>query len=179
MLLKLNRRLSIVLSLSLISGAMAANPAASMAQAQPPSLPKGVVRVTSVEGITEYRLENGLKVLLFPDQSKQTITVKVTYEVGSKNENYGETGMAHLLEHLMFKGSPKHTNIPQEMSEHGGPAPWDAEQVGPGGELRRSLSELVGPARQNGRFGTPEQTTAAVAAIKEATAKLYKILAEG
>ena len=77
------------------------------------------VKVTTVEGITEYRLQNGLRVLLFPDPSKQTITVNITYMVGSKHESYGETGMAHLLEHLVFKGTPKHPNIPQELSEHG------------------------------------------------------------
>ncbi|GHM99678.1 peptidase M16 [Cytophagales bacterium WSM2-2] len=76
-------------------------------------------KVTTVEGITEYRLANGLRVLLFPDMSKQTITVNITYMVGSKNENYGETGMAHLLEHLVFKGTPKHPNIPQELTAHG------------------------------------------------------------
>ena len=83
------------------------------------ALPQGVQRITSVEGITEYSLPNGLKVLLFPDQSKQTITVNITYLVGSANENYGETGMAHLLEHLVFKGTPKHPNIPNELTEHG------------------------------------------------------------
>jgi len=77
------------------------------------------VKFTSVEGITEYRLQNGLRVLMFPDNSKQTITVNVTYMVGSKHENYGETGMAHLLEHLVFKGTPKHPNIPQELTSHG------------------------------------------------------------
>lgn len=77
------------------------------------------VKITSVEGITEYRLDNGLRVLLFPDQSKQTITVNVTYLVGSRHENYGETGMAHLLEHLVFKGTPNHPNIPQELTERG------------------------------------------------------------
>ncbi len=76
-------------------------------------------RVTSVEGITEYRLANGLRVLLFPDQSKPTVTVNITYLVGSAQEGYGETGMAHLLEHLQFKGSTAHTNIPQELTEHG------------------------------------------------------------
>ena len=76
-------------------------------------------QVTSVEGITEYRLANGLRVLLFPDPSKPTITVNVTYLVGSRHENYGETGMAHLLEHLVFKGTPKHPNIPQELTAHG------------------------------------------------------------
>ena len=84
-----------------------------------PNPPAGVERVTSVEGITEYRLANGLQVLLFPDPTKETITVNVTYLVGSSHENYGETGMAHLLEHLVFKGTPRHPNIPQELTEHG------------------------------------------------------------
>jgi zinc protease len=76
-------------------------------------------KVASVEGITEYHLDNGMKVLMFPDQSQQTITVNITYLVGSRHEGYGETGMAHLLEHMVFKGSPKHPNIPAELSEHG------------------------------------------------------------
>jgi zinc protease len=81
--------------------------------------PAPAERITSVEGITEYHLANGLKVLLFPDPSKQTITVNVTYLVGSRQENYGETGMAHLLEHLMFKGSINHPNVSQELTAHG------------------------------------------------------------
>ncbi len=89
------------------------------AKAEPKSVLPAPEKVTSVEGITEYRLANGLRVLLFPDPSKQTITVNITYLVGSKHENYGETGMAHLLEHLVFKGSPKHENIPQELTSHG------------------------------------------------------------
>ena len=76
-------------------------------------------KTTSVEGITEYRLANGLTVLLFPDATKATVTVNITYKVGSRHENYGETGMAHLLEHLMFKGTDRHSNIPQELTEHG------------------------------------------------------------
>jgi zinc protease len=82
-------------------------------------LPKGVVQGPSVEGITEYRLPNGLKVLLFPDSSKPTVTVNVTYLVGSRQENYGETGMAHLLEHLMFKGAPKHPDITRQFADRG------------------------------------------------------------
>jgi zinc protease len=82
-------------------------------------LPQGVVKTASVEGITEYQLKNGLKVLLFPDPSKATMTVNVTYLVGSRHEGYGETGMAHLLEHMVFKGTPKHPNIPKELTEHG------------------------------------------------------------
>jgi zinc protease len=82
-------------------------------------LPAGMEQITSVEGITEYSLPNGLRVLLFPDPSKPIITVNITYKVGSRHEGYGETGMAHLLEHLVFKGTPKHPNIPQELTEHG------------------------------------------------------------
>jgi zinc protease len=82
-------------------------------------LPKGVVQGPSVEGITEYRLPNGLKVLLFPDSSRPTVTVNVTYLVGSRHENYGETGMAHLLEHLMFKGAPKHPDITRQFADRG------------------------------------------------------------
>ena len=82
-------------------------------------LPSGITKGPSVEGISEYNLKNGLKVLLFPDPSKPTITVNITYMVGSRHEGYGETGMAHLLEHLVFKGTPKHPNIPQELTERG------------------------------------------------------------
>ena len=88
-----------------------------------PTLPKGVERVTSVEGITEYRLPNGLKVLLFPDPTKDTITVNITYLVGSMEENYGETGMAHLLEHVLFLGSKNHPVPRQEFTERG--ARWN------------------------------------------------------
>ena len=93
-------------------GLCAINPA-SLAVAQTPT------KITSVEGITEYRLDNGLKVLLFPDQSKPTVTVNITYLVGSRYEGYGETGMAHLLEHMMFKGTAKRTGIMAELSDHG------------------------------------------------------------
>ncbi|WP_235297881.1 M16 family metallopeptidase [Portibacter marinus] len=97
--------------------------------AQELQLPDGVTAGPSVEGISEYNLENGLKVLLFPDQSKPTITVNVTYMVGSRHEAYGETGMAHLLEHLVFKGTPDHPDIPAELTEHGarpnGTTWWD------------------------------------------------------
>ncbi len=81
--------------------------------------PNGVEKVTSVEGITEYTLDNGLQVLLFPDQSKSTITVNVTYRVGSRHEGRGEAGMAHLLEHMVFKGTPTYPNIWGALEDHG------------------------------------------------------------
>src|SRR5947208_2516203 len=83
------------------------------------ALPAGVTQGPSVEGISEYTLANGLRVLLFPDASQPKTTVNVTYLVGSRNENYGETGMAHLLEHLMFKGTPSFPAAFAEMSKRG------------------------------------------------------------
>lgn len=90
---------------------------AAVAQAQ--ALPAGMTRVTSVEGIDEYHLANGLQVLLIQDDSKPTTTVNVTYRVGSKHENYGETGMAHLLEHLLFKGTPGTSQVWAEFTKRG------------------------------------------------------------
>ena len=84
-----------------------------------PALPAGVSSVRSVEGIDEYRLANGLQILLIPDNSKPTTTVNLTYRVGSRHENYGETGMAHLLEHMMFKGTPKNPKVWAEFQKRG------------------------------------------------------------
>ncbi|HST01137.1 MAG TPA: pitrilysin family protein [Usitatibacter sp.] len=83
------------------------------------ALPKGVTRGPTVEGITEYDLANGLKVLFAPDASKPTTTVNTTYLVGSRMEHYGETGMAHLLEHLMFKGTPKYPQVWKDFTRLG------------------------------------------------------------
>src|SRR6188768_2746769 len=82
-------------------------------------LPAGLASVRSVEGVDEYRLKNGLQVLLVPDDSKPSTTVNVTYRVGSRYESYGETGMAHLLEHLLFKGTPTTRNVWAEFTKRG------------------------------------------------------------
>jgi zinc protease len=99
--------------------APAAPPALAPAPAGAPTASAPPREVTSVEGITEYVLGNGLHVLLFPDGSKDTVTVNITYLVGSRMEGYGETGMAHLLEHMMFKGSPKHPKVWEELEKRG------------------------------------------------------------
>jgi zinc protease len=83
------------------------------------TLPVGVSAVRSVEGIDEFRLANGLQILLVPDDSKPTTTVNLTYRVGSRHENVGETGMAHLLEHMLFKGSPRHPKVWAEFTRRG------------------------------------------------------------
>ncbi|HUR52765.1 MAG TPA: pitrilysin family protein, partial [Gemmataceae bacterium] len=82
-------------------------------------LPAGVTKVTTVEGITEYKLANGLRVLLIPDVSQPKVTVNMTIFCGSRHEGYGETGMAHLLEHMVFKGSPKFPDVPKALRDHG------------------------------------------------------------
>ena len=107
------RALPVVLSLWVALPSLAAPPVSAQ------TLPNGLSRVQSVEGIDEYRLANGLQVLLIPDDSKPTTTVNLTYHVGSRHENYGETGMAHLLEHLLFKGTPKHPNVWSEFTKRG------------------------------------------------------------
>jgi zinc protease len=76
-------------------------------------------KVATVEGVTEYRLANGARVLLFPEASRPTITVNMTVLVGSRHEGYGETGMAHLLEHMVFKGTPRHPDVPKALRDHG------------------------------------------------------------
>jgi len=81
---------------------------------------EGVTEVRHLEGITEYKLEsNGLTILLAPDQSSPSVTVNMTYLVGSRHENYGQTGMAHLLEHMIFKGTPTVRNALAEFSKRG------------------------------------------------------------
>jgi zinc protease len=94
-------------------------PALAPAQPSGAGLPPGVKRAASIEGVTEYRLANGLKILMIPDRSIDTMTVNVTYLVGSRQEGYGETGMAHLLEHLMFRGTKRFPNIKADFQRRG------------------------------------------------------------
>jgi zinc protease len=101
----LQRLVCAFITLFAMQGALAAAPAPE--------------KVAEVEGITEYRLANGLRVLLFPDQSKATITVNMTYLVGSRHESYGETGMAHLLEHMLFKGTRNRADVAKEFNARG------------------------------------------------------------
>ena len=80
-------------------------------------------KVASIEGVSEYRLQNGLRVLLLPDPGVDTVTVHIVYLVGSRHEGYGEKGMAHLLEHMLFKGSKKHPDVKDELTRRG--ARWN------------------------------------------------------
>lgn len=77
------------------------------------------MKIVEIEGICEYRLSNGTRVLLIPDPSKNVVTVNMTIFVGSRHEGYGEAGMAHLLEHMLFKGTPAHPEIPKSLQDRG------------------------------------------------------------
>jgi len=85
--------------------------------------PQAPQKASSIEGVTEYRLANGLRVLTVPDPGSDTTTVHIAYLVGSRHEGYGEKGMAHLLEHLLFKGSKRHPNVKEEFNSRG--ARWN------------------------------------------------------
>lgn len=87
------------------------------------TLPQGVEKKATLGGITEYDYSNGLRVLLFPDPSSPKVTVNMTYLVGSRFEGYGETGMAHLLEHMNFILTTNGRNIKKELTDHG--ASWN------------------------------------------------------
>src|SRR5262249_9206842 len=87
------------------------------------TMPAGVQKVTSLGGITEYQYPNGLRVLLYPDPAEPKITVNVTYLVGSRHEGYGETGMAHLLEHMDFIETTNGRKVKDELVAHG--ASWN------------------------------------------------------
>src|SRR5215471_11029088 len=87
------------------------------------TLPSGFTKKASMGGVTEYELTNGLRVLLFPDPANPKITINMTYLVGSRFEGYGETGMAHLLEHMNFIETTNGRQIKKEIVDHG--ANWN------------------------------------------------------
>jgi zinc protease len=111
----LRHRAALLLLAPLAAFAAFANAASAATAALPPGVTAGPV----VEGVTSYKLANGLTVVLYPDETKPTTTVNVTYKVGSRMENYGETGMAHLLEHMLFKGTPSVKSVFSELSKRG------------------------------------------------------------
>ncbi|MDT4965949.1 MAG: zinc protease [Acidobacteriota bacterium] len=100
----MKRLFIILLAVSLLT------PAAAFAQRRRKVAPKS----TSASGVlppikfTEFKLANGLRVILHEDHSTPIVAVNVWYHVGSKNEVPGRTGFAHLFEHMMFQGSLHH-----------------------------------------------------------------------
>lgn len=104
-------------------------------------------KLASVEGITEYAFDNGLKVLLLPDPSRPKVTINMTVLVGSRHEGYGESGMAHLLEHMVFKGTPTFPDIPKALKDHG------AEYNGTTWFDRTNYFETMPASDENLEFG--------------------------
>jgi zinc protease len=70
-------------------------------------LAQGVANAQVTARVTESALENGLKILLLEEHKAPVVTVHIWYRVGGRNEQPGTTGLSHLLEHMMFKGTSK------------------------------------------------------------------------
>jgi len=100
-------------------------------------------KVVSIEGVTEYRLANGLKILTIPDPGSSTVAVHLSYFVGSRNEGYGEKGMAHLLEHMLFKGTRRLGDIKSELTKRG------ARYNGTTSDDRTTYFETLSPSTDN------------------------------
>ena len=117
--MKIRSLLALVLTASSLTVLRAATDAT-------PVKAEGFTHVKTVGAIDEYTLEsNGLTVLLMANRTVPVATFMVTYRVGSRNEVTGTTGATHLLEHLMFKGSPnfnrgKGNNVDQFLETIGG-----------------------------------------------------------
>jgi zinc protease len=98
--------LTVALCLGLVAGASAQTAALSGPQL----------------AVTEATLENGLRVLVQDDPRNPIVAVQVFYRVGSRNERSGATGLAHFLEHMMFKGTPTYGRgqVARLIEENGG-----------------------------------------------------------
>ena len=78
--------------------------AVSLIQAQPQATPPPQPKAPQIP-IQQFKLDNGLRIVMSEDHSAPTYAISVTYNVGSHNEKAGRTGFAHLFEHMMFQGS--------------------------------------------------------------------------
>jgi zinc protease len=116
------------------------------------SLPPGVTKGPSMGGITQYDFSNGLRVLLYPDAAEPKITLNVTYLVGSRHEGYGETGMAHLLEHMDFIETTTGRKIKDEIVAHA--ANWN----GTTSDDRTNYYETVPSTGENLRWALGLET---------------------
>ena len=105
--------------MGILTGSAMAQKATDLSTASPHTTLAVPVKVTTIEGVTEYRLGNGLRVLLCPDPSRPVITVNMVYLVGSRHEGRGEAGMAHLLEHLLTRGTRSFPSVRDALVERG------------------------------------------------------------
>src|SRR3989441_3037104 len=86
------------------------------------SLLLGWASAWAADGVVAETLDNGLRVLLLEDHRSPIVSFQVWYRVGSRNEQRGATGIAHFLEHMMFKGTPTRgpTQFARLVEENGG-----------------------------------------------------------
>ena len=103
----LSTALGLALALPLATGSVRAQtPAPAVAtEAAQPAEQANLPEITKSEDISSFTLENGLKVVVIPDHRAPVVTQMIWYHVGSADEAPGESGIAHFLEHLMFKGT--------------------------------------------------------------------------
>ena len=66
-----------------------------------------VARAQAAPTVTDFKLDNGLEVVVIPDHRAPVVTHMIWYKVGAADETPGKSGLAHFLEHLMFKGTEK------------------------------------------------------------------------
>ncbi len=122
---KMISRLLAVVSLVTASWVMAQTPASPPSPSTPSSQAANTLSfVRELGDVREYRLPNGLQVLLLKDAQRPAMSVNITYRVGSRHEGKGEYGSAHLLEHMLFKpvgaGTPaKYTDSKTSMQDLG------------------------------------------------------------
>lgn len=105
--LLLSTALGFALVLPLASGSVQAQTAAPAAttEAAASLSPQKLPEIKQSEGISSFTLENGLQVVVIPDHRAPVVTQMIWYHVGSADEAAGKSGIAHFLEHLMFKGT--------------------------------------------------------------------------
>jgi zinc protease len=84
---------------------------------------RSFVSEVTAGGISSYTLANGFKIILIPFPTASNVRVELLVKTGSKLEGYGETGMAHLLEHMLFKGAGNRKNIKDDLTAMG--ASWN------------------------------------------------------
>jgi zinc protease len=94
-----------------------------------------------------------------PDESRRTTTVNLPYHAGSRHENHGETGMAHLLKHLIFKGTPRHPKAWAEFEKRG----LSANGTSSFDRTNYTASSSVDPGNLNWYVGWPATATSIAA----------------
>ena len=75
--------------------------------------------IREVEGVRQYEMSNGLRILLYPNDAATEFTLNMTVHVGSRHEGLQESGMAHLLEHLLARGTERFPDISEELNRRG------------------------------------------------------------